>query len=148
MTNFSKCFPCSMQIFKYDGKNINKECDISMNKTIYNRWRITIKNQGTYKLSLYCCPIFKILTSQTFFAKPSVKLTINHYNQPENWTFYFKLIWFWTKITYDKFYFFISLFSRLCDCILTIIRTWYWANITTMLISLVMKIQIFMEASI
>lgn len=111
-------------------------------------WRITFKNQGTYKLSLYCCPIFKILTSQTFFAKPSVKLTINHDNQPENWTFYFKLIWFWTEITYDKFYFFISLFSRLCDCILTIIRTWYWANITTMLISLVMKIQIFMEASI
>ena len=36
-----------MQIFKYEGKNINKECDISLNKTIYNPWRVTIKNQGT-----------------------------------------------------------------------------------------------------
>ena len=85
-----------------------------MNKTINNPWRITFKNQGTYNLSLYCCPIFKILTSQTFFAEPTVKLTINHDNQPENWTFYFKLFDFELKLPMTNSIFLFLYFS---DCV-------------------------------
>lgn len=48
-----------MQIFKYKGKNINKECDISMNKTIYDPSRVTIKIREHTSYSFIVAQYFK-----------------------------------------------------------------------------------------